>query len=359
MALSKKVHRPTQFKQRAGRRVRPGPTRRWWHTGGFLLVALLLAAVLALLAIAVPSIVEEFQHDLPVYTLTHSPRGGLDPNHARLHLDVVSLDEWAGTLTLRVSGTHVCQTACGWSDRLTFVATQQSQPGMEGLPPSVTLLLPATAKVVTETVTLPIEGAPLDYPFDRYHLALGLLFEQVFPDGTVQTLSPTEASRRLTLSLHNHVPGAIMDSPTILDPLAFTIPDSREHYAFAVHLDFQRPPYAEILAVLLVLLVAAAASYAVLLRPLAELVVNAGAMVLGVWGVRAILVGTTRPGTTGLDLALSLVILFLLGGVTVRMLHHLDRRSGLNLLQRQHLGGGGDQVREDSPAPDDSPPGER
>ena len=61
-------------------------------------------------------------------------------------------------------------------------------------------------------------------------------------------------------------------------------------------------------------------------------------LVLGVWGVRAILAGTEKPGSTALDLALSVVILFLLGGVTARMLHYLDHRSGFRLLQRTVLG---------------------
>lgn len=296
---------------------------------------MLLLAVLALLAIAIPSIIDQFiLRDLPVYTLTRPVAGGLDANHVRLHLDIVSLDEWTGTLTVRVSGTHVCQTACNWSDRLTFVATQQNQPGVEGLPPTDTLLLSPSSTVVTETLTLPVTGAPLDYPFDRYHLVFGLLYERVYADGTVRALSPAESRQHLAISLHNHVPGAVMNEPALLDSADFTIPDSPAHYALVVALHFQRPAYQKILAVLLVLLMGAAATYAVLLRPLSELVINAGALVLGVWGVRAILVGTARPGTTGLDLALSLVILLLLGGVTVRMLDHLDWRSGLNLLHR-------------------------
>jgi hypothetical protein len=81
-----------------------------------------------------------------------------------------------------------------------------------------------------------------------------------------------------------------------------------------------------VLAVLLVLLVAAAAAYAVFMRPLQDLVLSSGALVLGVWGVRAIL----TPGTayrTVVDLALSAVILFLLGAITVRALQHCYAQS--------------------------------
>jgi hypothetical protein len=57
------------------------------------------------------------------------------------------------------------------------------------------------------------------------------------------------------------------------------------------------------------------------MRPLHELVINSGALVLGIWSIRAIL----APGTsyrTLIDLALSVVILFLLGAITFRALQY-------------------------------------
>jgi hypothetical protein len=94
-----------------------------------------------------------------------------------------------------------------------------------------------------------------------------------------------------------------------------------------------------VLAVLLVLLVAAAAAYAVFLRPLNELVINAGALVLGVWGIRSILESDSAPGATALDLALSVVIVFLLGAITVRALIFLDERSEMRVLKRERWAG--------------------
>jgi hypothetical protein len=81
-----------------------------------------------------------------------------------------------------------------------------------------------------------------------------------------------------------------------------------------------------VLTVLLVLLVTAAAAYAVFLRPLSELIAGAGALVLGVWGIRAVLLGTNVPGFTAVDLSLAVVILFLLGAITARVLISLYRR---------------------------------
>jgi hypothetical protein len=82
-----------------------------------------------------------------------------------------------------------------------------------------------------------------------------------------------------------------------------------------------------VLAVLLVILIAAAAAYAVFMRPLHDLVINCGGLVLGVWGIRSLL----TPGTasrTLVDISLSVVILFLLSAITFRSLQFLHEKGG-------------------------------
>ena len=83
---------------------------------------------------------------------------------------------------------------------------------------------------------------------------------------------------------------------------------------------FAPPAYVRFLAVTLVILVAAAAVYTVFLRPLHDLVVNVGALVLGVWGIRSILTPSDILYITAVDLSLSMVIIFLLGAITIRAL---------------------------------------
>jgi len=71
--------------------------------------------------------------------------------------------------------------------------------------------------------------------------------------------------------------------------------------------------------VVLILLIAAAAAYAVFLRPLHDLILSTGGLVIGVWGIRSILVPSNIAGRTGVDIALGLVILFLLGAMSIRV----------------------------------------
>ena len=74
---------------------------------------------------------------------------------------------------------------------------------------------------------------------------------------------------------------------------------------------------------------AAAAAYAVLLRPFQDLVINAGALIIGIWGIRSVLTPANLTYVTAVDLSLSVVILFLLGAITVRAVIFLYQRSEL------------------------------
>src|SRR4051812_32396164 len=91
------------------------------------------------------------------------------------------------------------------------------------------------------------------------------------------------------------------------------------------------PRVATDVAVLLIVLIAAAAAMAVFLRPLLELVVGVGSLVLGVWGIRSVLVPGSITYTTVVDLSLAVVLLFLLGAITVRSLLTLWDRNRLPL----------------------------
>ena len=75
--------------------------------------------------------------------------------------------------------------------------------------------------------------------------------------------------------------------------------------------------------------------YAVFMRPLDDLVINCGGLILGVWGIRSILSPSNPAYLTAVDLALSVVILFLLGAITMRALQHVHRRSELRLFRRR------------------------
>src|SRR5262245_30567085 len=300
----------------------------------FVCTAMLMLGIVVSLPFSLASIVDDVMGATTgtVVPLLDVPPAGTAPDHSRLHVALTHLDEVQLLATLRVSGHHVCEAACSWRDRLLFVSITPDYRDAEGLPPSARILLPETSEVVSDSVQLPVRGVPVRYPFDRYHLDLGIALQRVYPDGRVTMLPPNEIRRHLRLSIQGLLPQKRMLSPVSIDVRS---PGGHVEYAAAYALTFERPRYLRVLAVLLVLLIAAAAAYSVLLRPLDDLIVNSGALVLGVWGVRAILVPVNLPFLTAVDLALSMVILFLLGGLSIKALILVHDRSNLRILRRR------------------------
>jgi hypothetical protein len=79
----------------------------------------------------------------------------------------------------------------------------------------------------------------------------------------------------------------------------------------------------------LVALIAISAALALFTRTVNELALGVGGLILGVWGIRSVLMPTLHPTLTAVDLALSWVILLLLLGFALRAAHRFHRHSDL------------------------------
>jgi hypothetical protein len=182
---------------------------------------------------------------------------------------------------------------------------------------------------VNQLIRLPVSGDPIRYPFDRFRLDLVVYATTVAADDTETVAAPALGTGLLNFSVENRIPRIKMDAPH----RQVSPPPNLPFIQFDDTLKLSRPLYLEVMTSLLVLLVTAAAAYAVFMRPLDQLIINSGALVLGVWGIRAILLGSGLSLVTLVDLSLSGVILFLLVGITVRTLWVIEARTGLYILR--------------------------
>jgi hypothetical protein len=296
---------------------------------------MLLLAIAVTLPFSLASIVDNVLGPATgkVFPLIKDPPTSVAPTFSRLHLALTSIDETRLTATLRASGHHTC-SECAWTDRVLFVSLASDDGDAEGLPPSTSVMLPRSSEGVSKLIELPLRGFPIRYPFDRYDLTMAVALQRLYPDERIETLSPEQTRRHLSLSLQELLPSLLMSAPEPVDAAALRSPEDPVHYAAAYHVSFERPRHLRVLAVLLVLLIASAAAYSVFLRPLTDLIVNSGAVVLGIWGVRAILTPGNIYYLTAVDLSLSIIILFLLGGLAVKALMHAHDKGGLQILRR-------------------------
>ncbi len=310
--------------------------RRLRYRVAFFLTSLVALSIVVTLPFSVKSVVDDILGPVTgrVVKISRDRPDAAHRNHTKLHLAFVSIDETQLLANIRVSGHHSC-IACDWSDRVLFVAVTQDDLDADGMPPSVGVTLSQSNAEVSEVIQLPVRGHPIHYPFDSYRLIIGVVLQRLRGDASPQTLSAAEARGHLFLSVQELLPRQTMTGPFLIDRASIRAADDPFEYAEAFEVKFERPPYLRVLAVMLVLLIASAAAYSVFLRPLHDLVLGSGALVLGVWGIRSILTPANLFYMTAVDLALSIVIIFTLGAITVRALIYVHDEAGMGLFRRR------------------------
>lgn len=286
-------------------------------------IVALLGTLILLSIVSLPFALQDVAVDLlnqsyPVYSISE-PSEDLKIDHVDAHLDLVEINEWAGVAKLRVSAHDSCTEDCPWKDKITFVSLQNNFNKTRNISPSTSIEFPAAFRDVTEQIELPIYGDPIRYPFDEYEMNIGIFFERLYDNGRSEVLKSIPGHLETRLSLQARVPRLVMGKPVIEYNVRKEVYGSlKEEYEYNTQLSFTRPSYMKILTLLLIFLVTSASAYAVFWGPIHDLLLNSGALVLGVWGIRAILLGDNNPGITIADLVLSLIVLFLLMAITVR-----------------------------------------
>jgi hypothetical protein len=252
----------------------------------------------------------------PTYPLGSSgtPLAG---DHADLRIAVFALDESQQQLALRVSGYRACGPTCA-AERLVLAALQPDEPQRGGLPPLATVPLPAQDGPVQATVELPVQLHLIQYPFDSVELLLGVALQQVGTDGGTQPVPSTEAASHLRLTLQEGISQMQMSAPVPVDPTLVRSPTVPLDYVTVEQVTFSHDDPQKLMTLLLLGLIAGTALYAVLLRSFHELALGFGGVILGVWGVRAILVPSAFKDRTGVDITLMVVIVFLLVALGIR-----------------------------------------
>lgn len=165
-------------------------------------------------------------------------------------------------------------------------------------------------------------GALINYPFDSYHLLLGLGVGYLGKNGADDPIPRRADASSVALSLGEEIPRITIDAPVALSPEQYS-PD----FAYVDSTTYFRPLYLKLVTLLLVLSISFAATWALVLRPFDQIIPTIGVVVLGVWGARTLLVGSYPPDTTAVDLVLTLVIVLLLLQVMARGLLYMGRRA--------------------------------
>jgi len=243
-------------------------------------------------------------------------------------ISIVNIDEATQVASLSIAANRTCPTTCLTLD-VTLFAVANNAAVRRGLPPSVTVTLRPSDQLFMQTVQLPIRGQPSLYPFETWQLWLGLTIEDVRADGSRVPLTIDRLPSHATFTLESLLPDFLMAPPTPISPQQVAAVHDPLPFAAVQGLAFTRPDYLKVLTLVLVVLITVSGLLALFTRSIDELVLGVGGLILGIWGVRSILVPQPVPTITAIDLALSTVILLLLLGLAVRAALYFHGRSEL------------------------------
>ena len=254
-----------------------------------------------------------------------------------INLGLISLDEENGLITIAVSGNRTCGSACA-TITMTLTALDNDADQRRGLPPSTTVTIKPSDTVFSQSVQLPVRGQPSLYPFDDYSLWLGVGGIVTTSDGKTVEITPDTIPTHAVVTFQNRISDMVMDKPVPIDPQMARSETDPFHFLAVQALNFTRPAYLEVLTVVLVVLIAVSAAMALFTRGIDELALGFGSLILGIWGVRSVLMPNSLSTPTAVDLALTWVILFLLLGLIIRAAMHFQRHSELPILKvpRRH-----------------------
>ena len=122
-----------------------------------------------------------------------------------------------------------------------------------------------------------------------------------------------------------------MNPPLPFDPESVRSQNDPVSFLLVDQLQWQRPVYLRIVTILLVILISASAVFALGLRTLHELVLGIGGIILGIWGVRSVVVQSELPDVTLIDVILAFVMLVLLLALSIRAARFFYVQSGLKI----------------------------
>jgi hypothetical protein len=314
----------------------PGTHAHLWPRLALVQAVLLLAAVVIALPVAFRSM-GILLTDAQTRTLYDFPSGqaataastaALEESESYFNIAAIDLDEDLGSITLAISGHRICPNDVCSTLNLSLVSLEDDADVRRALPPSAPMTLAPDQEIFSQTIQLPVRGQPSQYPFDDYLLWLGLT-GTVVENGEKIELTSGLLAKRALITTQNQLRDFLMAPPIEIDPAQVTALADPQEFVGVQELRFERPVHQEILAVLLVLLIGVSAIMAVAMRSMTDLIVGIGSLILGIWGVRSVLVPSSLSVVTSIDLALSVIILFVLLGLSVRSALHFRRQSEL------------------------------
>jgi len=286
-----------------------------------LVVAALLSSlvILGLLPMAVQSIIKDIKglsSEQQFFTKDLDDRG---QHFTDLEISIKEIDEMGQVATVEISGERSCVSPCGsFTDKVTFYGINEQTQKQRSHSKSASITIPDENTPVSAEIKLPFTGRLFLYPFDRYTFGVGVNIERTFVDKPAQMLNHGDIANSFELSFSENVSRMELKSFEKVNGAAFKPRNVKEPYLIAGVAEFERPMHLKIIVTMVVSMIVLISVYTMATRPFNELILDVGAIILGIFGARELVIKDFPSDTTLVDTVFGVIVLYNLVVVVFR-----------------------------------------
>lgn len=303
---------------------------------------LLMGLLVALVVVSLPTMYFSMKDDLtseasatridlatgiPVADPFAEP-SGTEP--ATITILLESLDESARQVRLVLLGRRYCDAPCEPLSVVLYILPLNDDP--LAMPSTAAIPLPTNDQPFDIEETLPVAGRPQSYPADAYRLHLGVAVLAPDAAGVMLPLSEAELETRgIRIMLEEIMSRFVIKDVVPKESLSVREDLSDLGISLQTMVTFHRPIYLRLESALLILLIGITCLVTVIRQDIDDLLFGVGGLILGMWGIRAVLVQTKYSGVTMIDLTLVLFAILILLGTLVRITLHVRKDDATTL----------------------------
>jgi len=275
--------------------------------------------IIGLLPLAVQSIIKDIKgvaSEQQFFTKDLNDHG---QHFTDIEISLKEVDEMTQVATIEISGERSCVAPCGaFKDKMTFYGINDQTKNQRSHSKSASITIPDDNVPISSEIKLPFTGRLFVYPFDKYTFGIGINIERTYTGKPATLLKPNDIAESFEISFSESVSRMELKGFNKVDGAAYKPRNVAEPYLLAGIATFERPMHLKIIVTMVVLMIVLVSVYTMATRPFNELILDVGAIILGIFGARELVIKDFPSDTTFVDTLFGLIVLYNLVVVVFR-----------------------------------------
>ncbi len=284
--------------------------------------------ILGLLPFAVQSIVRDIKGLVSEQQFLTKDLDDRGQHFTDIEISLKEVDELTQVATVEISGERSCVAPCGtFEDKVTFYGINEQTKDQRSHSKSASITIPDANVPISSEIKLPFTGRLFVYPYDKYVFGIGINIERTFTGQPAKQLKPSDVADSFEISFSESVSRIELKSFEKVDGAVYKPRNVTEPYLFAGVAKFERPMHLKIIVTMVVLMIVLVSIYTMATRAFNELILDVGAIILGIFGARELVIKDFPSDTTFVDTVFGMIVLYNLMVVIFRSIFHFYKLS--------------------------------